>query len=75
MGYKMRLLIITALLLQSCTYLTYTDTERSFRVVDLHPGGESISVQGALENLGTLDVNREHGSSEKIVDAAVGLGL
>lgn len=71
----MRAMLLSCLLLQSCTYLTYTDTERSFRVVDLHPGGESISVQATLDSIGTLDVNREQGSSAEIVDAATGLGL
>lgn len=72
----MRLLLITALfLLSSCTYVRYQDG--ALTVIDLHPGGESIALDGTLEGRGAITVNREQGSSAEVigtvVDAAVGL--
>ena len=67
--------ILAISLLTGCTYVRYQNGELT--VIDFHPGGESIALDGALEGRGELSVNREQGSNAEIigdvVDAAVGL--
>lgn len=62
-------------LLTGCTYVRYQNGELT--VIDFHPSGESIALDGALDGRGELSVNREQGSNAEIigaaVDAAVGL--
>jgi len=65
------ILIALSLILASCTVVRYSSDERTLTVIDLHPGGESLSLSGAIESIGTLDVNREQGSSAQIVSDAV----
>ena len=75
MTRKLPLTLAAMLLLASCTYVRYQDG--ALTVIDLHPGGESIALDGALDGRGTLTVNREQGSNAEVigtvVDAAVGL--
>ena len=70
-------LMLAILTLTSCTMVRYQSTERTLTVIDLHPGGESITLSGAIQDTATLDVNREQGSNAEIigaaVDAAIGL--
>ena len=72
---KVTVTIAAISLLTGCTYVRYQNGELT--VIDLHPGGESIALDGALEGRGELSVNREQGSNAEIigdvVDAAVGL--
>ena len=72
---KLPAVIVAISLLSGCTYVRYQNGELT--VIDLHPGGESIALDGTLEGRGELSVNREQGSSAEIigdvVDAAVGL--
>lgn len=73
---RKNLAVIAAIsLLTGCTYVRYQNGELT--VIDLHPGGESIALDGALEGRGELSVNREQGNNAEIigdvVDAAVGL--
>ena len=68
---KLILIALSALLITSCTVVRYQSEERTLTVIDLHPGGESLSLSGAIESIGTLDVNREQGSSAQIVSDAV----
>jgi hypothetical protein len=46
-------------------------------VIDLHPSGEQITLDGELVERGRISVNRQQGSSADLigiaVDAAVGL--
>jgi len=65
------ILIALSLILASCTVVRYQSEERTLTVIDLHPGGESLSLSGAIDSIGTLDVNREQGSSAQIVSDAV----
>lgn len=66
------LITLTAiLLLSSCTVVRYKSTERTLTVIDIHPGGESLSLSGILDGTGALDVNREQGSNEGIITSAV----
>ncbi len=69
--------LISAMLLTSCTVVRYTAGDTALTVIDVHPGGETIMMDGELLNRGKLSVNREQGSSAEIVgaavDAAVGL--
>jgi len=70
--HKVKLIIIAlSLILTSCTVVRYSSEERTLTVIDMHPGGESLSLSGAIESIGTLDVNRESGSSAQIVSDAV----
>lgn len=62
---------LLCLLLTSCTAVRYTSGDTTLTVIDLHPGGESLSLDGAIHGTGTLAVNREQGSSAEIVGAAV----
>lgn len=70
------IVILAALMLTSCTVVRYQSTDRTLTVVDLHPGGESLSLSGALDSIGTMDVNRDTSDSTAvvgtIVEAAVG---
>jgi len=61
--------ILAALLITSCTTVRYTSGDTSLTVLDLHPGGETISLSGVLDDTGTLDVNREQGSSSEVITA------
>lgn len=69
--------ILAALMLTSCTVVRYQSTDRTLTVIDLHPGGETLSLQGTLDSIGTLDVNRDTSDSTAtigvVVDGAVGL--
>jgi len=71
------IVILAALMLTSCTVVRYQSTDRTLTVIDLHPGGETLSLQGTLDSIGTLDVNRDTQDSSSVVgavvDAAVGL--
>ena len=69
---KLIIIALSALLITSCTVVRYSSDERTLTVIDLHPGGESLSLSGAIDSIGTLDVNREQGSSAQIVSDAVG---
>lgn len=68
---KLIIIALSALLITSCTTVWFKDKdgEKSLFVFDLHPGGESISLAGTLEDKGTLDVNREQGSNAAIIDS------
>jgi len=68
---KLILIALSALLITSCTLLRYSSKDTALTVIDLHPGGESLSLSGAIDSIGTLDVNREQGSSAQIVSDAV----
>lgn len=74
---KLTLALITALLLTSCTVVRYQSTERTLTVIDLHPGGETLVLDGVLTNIGRVSVNRDTSDSSAVVgaaiDAAVGL--
>lgn len=75
MTCRLPVVIVAISLLAGCTYVRYD--QGALTVIDLHPGGESIALDGALEGRGELSVNREQGSNAEIigdvVDAAVGL--
>lgn len=70
-------LIAALFILNACTVVRYQSADRSLTVIDLHPGGETLSLQGTLDSIGTLEVNRDTQDSAEIVsavvDAAVGL--
>ena len=61
--------ILAISLLTGCTYVRYD--QGSLTVIDLHPGGESIALDGTLKDRGELSVNREQGSNAEIIGAAV----
>ena len=69
------LILMTAIALTSCTFVRYD--QGALTVIDIHPSGESIALDGVLNDRGALSVNREQGSNAEIigaaVDAAVGL--
>ena len=71
---KITALILTAML-SACTFVRYD--AGTLTVIDLHPGGEQITLDGELVARGRISVNRQQGSSAEIigvaVDAAVGL--
>ena len=71
---KITALILTAML-SGCTFVRYD--AGTLTVIDLHPGGEQITLDGELVARGRISVNRQQGSSAEIigvaVDAAVGL--
>ena len=75
MTRKLPLVIAAISLLTGCTFVRYD--QGALTVLDIHPGGESIALDGILEGRGALSVNREQGSNAEIigaaVDAAVGL--
>lgn len=64
-------------LLTGCTVVRYQSTERTLTVLDVHPGGESLVLDGVLTNIGRVSVNRDTSDSSSVVgavvDAAVGL--
>ena len=72
---KVTVTIAAISLLTGCTYVRYQNGELT--VIDFHPSGESIALDGTLNDRGELSVNREQGSNAEIigaaVDAAVGL--
>ena len=72
---KLPAALVALSLLAGCTFVRYSDG--ALMVIDIHPGGESIALDGVLNDRGTLSVNREQGSNAEIigaaVDAAVGL--
>ena len=65
------IVILAALMLTSCTVVRYQSTDRTLTVVDLHPGGETLSLQGTLDSIGTLDVNRDTQDSQELVTMVV----
>ena len=71
---KITALILTAVL-SGCTFVRYD--AGTLTVIDLHPGGEQITLDGELVERGRISVNRQQGSSAELigvaVDAAVGL--
>ena len=71
---KITALILTAAL-SGCTFVRYD--AGTLTVIDLHPGGEQITLDGELVERGRISVNRQQGSSAELigvaVDAAVGL--
>ena len=71
---KITALILTAML-SGCTFVRYA--AGTLTVIDLHPGGEQITLDGELVERGRISVNRQQGSSAELigvaVDAAVGL--
>ncbi len=75
MTRKLPAVIAAISLLAGCTYVRYD--QGALTVIDFHPSGESIALDGALDGRGALTVNREQGSNAEIigaaVDAAVGL--
>jgi hypothetical protein len=75
MTRKLPAALVALFLLTGCTFVRYSDG--ALMVIDIHPGGESIALDGVLNERGALSVNREQGSSAEIVsdvvDAAVGL--
>jgi len=75
MTRKLPAVIAALFLLTGCTFVRYS--EGSLTVIDIHPSGESIALDGTLNDRGELSVNREQGSNAEIigaaVDAAVGL--
>lgn len=70
-------LMLVVFAMTGCTMVRYQSEDRTLTVVDLHPGGETLSLQGTLDSIGTLDVNRDTSDSTAVigtvVDAAVGL--
>jgi len=72
---KFPVVIVAIAMLAGCTFVRYSDG--ALMVIDIHPGGESIALDGVLDGRGALSVNREQGSSAEIVsdvvDVAVGL--
>ena len=75
MTRKLPAVIVAIAMLTGCTFVRYN--QGALTVIDIHPGGESIALDGVLNERGALSVNREQGSSAEIVsdvvDAAVGL--
>lgn len=63
------MLIAALLVMTSCTAVRYKSSDTSLTVIDLHPGGESLSLSGVLDSKGALDVNREQGSSAEVITA------
>ena len=62
------LLILLILICTSCTVVRYKSTDKRLSVYDFHPGGEALTLNGALTNTGSLDVNRDTAGSEEFVD-------
>ena len=66
---------LAAAALSGCTFVRYD--AGALTVIDLHPGGEQITLDGELVERGRISVNRQQGSSADLigvaVDAAVGL--
>lgn len=64
-------------LMTGCTVVRYQSDERTLTVIDLHPGGETLVLDGVLTNIGRVSVNRDTSDSTAVVgavvDAAVGL--
>jgi hypothetical protein len=55
--------------LQGCTFVKYTNGTQSLTVIDARITGSAIDLSGTIEGVGSLDVNREQGSAEGIVDS------
>ena len=76
-GITIIVLLIIMLAMSSCTVVRYQSDERTLTVVDLHPGGESLVLDGALTSIGKVSVNRNTEDSSPVigaaVDAAIGL--
>ena len=72
---KLPAVLAAIFLLTGCTFVRYD--QGALTVIDIHPGGETIALDGVLQDRGALSVNREQGSNADIisaaVDAAVGL--
>jgi len=66
---KLPVVIAAIAMLTGCTFVRYSDG--ALMVIDIHPGGESIALDGVLNERGALSVNREQGSSAEIIGAAV----
>ena len=63
------LLLIIVLLCTSCTFVRYKSVDKSLMVIDMHPGGEALSLSGMLNDTGSLEVNRETDSSDVAIGA------
>lgn len=63
------ILIAAFAVMTSCTAVRYKSADTSLTVIDLHPGGETLSLSGVLDGTGALDVNREQGSSAEVITA------
>lgn len=61
-------LILIIFILTGCTTLTYKSEDVSLKVVDWHPGGESLMLDGVLDGIGSISVNRETEGAEDFVE-------
>ncbi len=68
---KVTTCIIAAAILTSCTAVRYSDGTRSLTVVDIHPGGETLVLDGALTSIGKVSINRNTEDSSTVIGAAV----
>jgi hypothetical protein len=81
MGYhKMKTIgILIILTLAGCTYSTGNLQTGKFMIIDLHPGGEAVTVDATIEGKGSLEVQRSTGDSTEVLsvlsDAVTGLPL
>ena len=65
----MKALILLCLVLNGCTIASYKDGD--FFIADLHPGGESVVIQGTLAGKGELKVERTNEDSTQVLEAAL----
>tara|TARA_R110000772_G_scaffold151616_3_gene262392 strand:- start:103 stop:360 length:258 start_codon:yes stop_codon:yes gene_type:complete len=65
---KLTICIIAVMALTGCTWISYSSETISLTALDFHPSGDSISLDGVLQDKATLSVNRDQGSSADIIE-------
>jgi len=61
--FKKLVFVYVLLALSACTVVRYTDGDKSLTIADVRISGSAIDLEATLDNIGTLDVNREQGSA------------
>ena len=72
-GYSMRLflLVVLALALSACTLASVKAPGGvSVLVMKFHPMGEELSIEGELDGLGSISVNRSTEDSQALIESA-----
>jgi len=52
-----------------CTVVRYTDGQKSVTVADVRISGSAIDLHAVLNDVGSLEVNRDQGTTQGIVEA------
>lgn len=59
---------VAIVMLTGCTLARYSGPEHSLTVIDIHPTGNTVALDAALNDKGRVRLNREQGGTEGLVE-------